>query len=107
MPEQLLTRAEAAQLCGCSVATIRRRQNAGDYSGAEQIEGTWYIPVADLVAAGDCFPTGMPDVSGHVGDSAGEIRIAGLEAALARAEAEIEFQRTLLLQLTARPKDLL
>lgn len=51
----LLTVAEAADLAGCSVDTIRRRRDSGAFPGAHQRgdgNRTWVVPVRDLVAGG-------------------------------------------------------
>ncbi len=102
--ERLVTRKEAAQICGCSYDSIRRRQADGAYPNAHKRDDTWYMPVSDLVAAGDLDPTAPTEPvrpSPHL-VGADAVRIATLEAELARAEAEIEFQRDLLMQLAAR-----
>jgi len=105
--ERWVTRAEAAELRRCSTDTIRRSQNAGDYPNHRtDDDGVWHIPLSELVAAGHLDPTApvpapAPD---DIELSAAAPRIARLEAALERAESEIEFQRALLLQLTAPTK---
>lgn len=44
---------QAAQMAGVSVSTIKRRRVAGDFPNAVQDDnGTWLIPVEDLLAAG-------------------------------------------------------
>ena len=101
--ERFVTRKEAARLCRWSVDTVRRNQGAGDYPNARLEENTWMIPVSDLVAAGHLDPT-APVESAPAGPDTSvtdTLRIAHLEAELARAESEIEFQRGLLMQLAA------
>jgi hypothetical protein len=102
--ERFVTRREAAALCGCSYDSIRRRQAEGAYPHAEERDGAWVIPVSDLVAAGDLDPTAPVEAPPADRDSGGgdAVRIARLEAALAAAESEIEFQRGLLLKMAAR-----
>ena len=52
--ERWVTRAEAAELRGCSTDTIRRSQNAGEYPNHRtDDDGVWHIPLSDLVAAGN------------------------------------------------------
>ena len=101
--ERWVTRAEAAELRGCSTDTIRRSQNAGEYPNHRtDDDGVWHIPLSDLVAAGHLDPTASVSAPApHDTDLAAVSHIARLEAALERAESEIEFQRALLLQLTA------
>jgi hypothetical protein len=48
-----LSISEAAQVCGVRRRTIRRRQKAGEFEHAyKDPDGTWRIPVSDLVASG-------------------------------------------------------
>jgi len=102
--ERFVTRREAARLCGISYDSIRRRQAEGAYPHAEERDGAWVIPVSDLVAAGDLDPTAPVEAPPADRDSGGgdAVRIARLEAALAAAESEIEFQRGLLLRMATR-----
>lgn len=100
--ERLVTRKEAARLCGCSVDSIRRRQNEGDFPNARLDDGAWMIPVSDLVAAGHLDPTAPIEVLAEATATEDATHIARLEEALARAENELEFNRTLLMQLSAR-----
>jgi hypothetical protein len=46
------TIAQAAEACGVSRDTIKRRRAAGAFPNAEQDGGAWLIPLADLLAAG-------------------------------------------------------
>lgn len=102
--ERFVTRREAAGICGCSYDSIRRRQADGAYPNAEERDGAWVIPVSDLVAAGDLDPTAPIEAPPADRDTGGgdAVRIARLEAALAAAESEIEFQRGLLLKMATR-----
>ncbi|MBS1838438.1 MAG: hypothetical protein JST64_12170 [Actinobacteria bacterium] len=105
--ECFVTRREAARICGCSYDSIRRRQADGAYPNAEERDGAWLIPMSDLVAAGDLDPTAPTEPARHDPDTSdiGAVRIARLEAELAWAQAEIEFQRNLLMQMAARSRE--
>ena len=62
--ERMVTRREAAKLTAFSYDTIRRCQDDGAYPNAVLDEnGTWLIPVSDLVAAGDLDPTSPHEAS--------------------------------------------
>ena len=103
--ERMVTRREAAKLTAFSYDTIRRRQDDGVYPNAVLDEhGTWLIPVSDLVAAGDLDPTSSHDASSSTvsGGSDVDARVAVLQAELERAQAELEFNRALLMQLASR-----
>lgn len=55
--EQWVTQREAAELCGCSYDTIRRRRKHKDFGECRQESpgehsSEWLIPLAGLVAAG-------------------------------------------------------
>lgn len=46
---------QAADACGLSIRTLKRRRNAGDFPNAHQLNDgkeTWLVPLADLLAAG-------------------------------------------------------
>lgn len=47
-----LTLTQAADACGVSRSTIKRRREAGSFPGATQRDGSWVIPIPDLLAAG-------------------------------------------------------
>lgn len=54
---QWVTQREAAELCGCSYDTIRRRRKHGDFGECRQESpgehsSEWLLPQAGLVAAG-------------------------------------------------------
>lgn len=53
--ERLLTSKEAADLLGCSVDTVRRRERKV-YANADLVGGVTLIPLSDLVAAGHYTP---------------------------------------------------
>ncbi|MEU3330207.1 helix-turn-helix domain-containing protein [Streptomyces albus] len=101
----LLTQREAAAACDVSRTTIRRRREAGEFPGAVQVDGTWKIPVEDLLAAGlrlhaPAPPDPAPEPRGDQGQgeamaSAGAGHGPGQEEAIA---AEIERLRTELAQ---------
>lgn len=50
--DQLLTIAEAARLTGVAKTTITRARGRGEFPRAQQKQGTWYIPIGDLVSSG-------------------------------------------------------
>lgn len=53
--------AQAAQLCGVDKSTIVRRCQRGDFPQAQKKDdGTWVIPLANLVAAGLTDKIGQP-----------------------------------------------
>jgi hypothetical protein len=105
--ERYLTQSEAAALCGCDASTIKRHRARGHFPGARQrddINRTWEVPVADLVAAGLCSVEPRNElVVGPVADrSPGDVlreleranaRIAAVEAALADRREEVEYLR--------------
>lgn len=50
--DQLLTIAEAAKLTGVAKTTITRARGRGEFPRAQQKQGTWYIPISDLISSG-------------------------------------------------------
>ena len=50
--DQLLTIAEAAKLTGVAKTTITRARQRGEFPRAQQKQGTWYIPIGDLINSG-------------------------------------------------------
>lgn len=100
--ERLLTIKEAAALTRLGDYTIRRRVRAESYPNADLVEGTYLIPVSDLVAFGDLDPMQRDDeveLSPPVDiDTA---RVARLEEAVCRLESDNEFLRSLLMQQSA------
>lgn len=112
-------RTEAAQLCQVSVDTIKRRLRDGRFPHArkDQHDQRWSIPLQDLMDDGllqqagvDAMvalsspPPAEPEATRHTSNTgATDARLAdaaaenrGLRAALARAEDEITFLRSLL-----------
>jgi hypothetical protein len=101
--DQNVNRSRAAELCGVSVDSVRRRQRAGDYPNQFKDDTCWWIPVSDLVAAGHLDPTTpaapqpgtQPDASsGVAGPDA-----ARLQCLLDAARDEIEYLRSTLTAL--------
>ncbi|MFI6006804.1 helix-turn-helix domain-containing protein [Streptomyces sp. NPDC051366] len=89
MTRPMLTQREAADACGVSRTTIRRRRETGDLPGAfEDPKRGWMIPVDDLLAAGFRLNAPAPadqDAEAPAGPAAeGE----GQDAAVLRAELE-------------------
>lgn len=66
MEEKLLTIAQAAELTGVAKSTITRARARGEFPRAQQKEGTWFIPVTDLIASGriDTVTKKAPDADG-------------------------------------------
>jgi septal ring factor EnvC (AmiA/AmiB activator) len=62
MPDKMLTRKQAADLLGCSVDTIRRREGKL-YPNAALVDGVTLIPLADLIAAGHYTPAATEDLA--------------------------------------------
>ncbi|MEW1701039.1 helix-turn-helix domain-containing protein [Streptomyces sp. NPDC091278] len=93
MSRPLLTQREAAEACGVSRSTIRRRREAGDLPGAVQDpERGWLIPVEALLAAGLRVNAPAPpedvDVDAPAGAPEPVPREAGDDVAGLRAELE-------------------
>ncbi|MFI7278613.1 helix-turn-helix domain-containing protein [Streptomyces sp. NPDC049879] len=97
MDRPRLTIREAADACGVSPSTIRRRRERGDLPGAvlDPARG-WLVPVEDLLAAGlrlhapapaDAEPGTAGAVPGGASAGAGAEVVAELRARLAEAEA--------------------
>lgn len=51
MPDELLTLAQAAELCHLAKSTLTRRRANGDFPNAQKHDGVWHVPVYDLIAA--------------------------------------------------------
>ena len=49
---QLLTIAEAARLTGVAKPPSPRAKGRGEFPRAQQKQGTWYIPIGDLINSG-------------------------------------------------------
>ena len=88
---------EAAEVCGVSLDTIKRRRRDGAFPGASMVDGAWQIPSAELanVAAAEGWTLVLPDaehgaepeatgVQSTRADSGvlGAVRVAELEAQL-------------------------
>jgi excisionase family DNA binding protein len=92
MPSQALERAlspaEAAQLCGVSIDTIRRRLRDGSLDGAyrdgEHEWSRWLIPASELTRVGLCDEATVRDADAHLDPDAQR-----LVAQLAEARAEL------------------
>jgi len=80
---------EAADICGCSYDTIRRRRKTGGLPNARQRPGdpnkTWEIPVTDLLAAGLLKVGDDVEPAGEARSQVGSVRLTR-ELAVARAE---------------------
>lgn len=50
--DQLITIAEAAKLTCVAKTTITRARQRGEFPRAQQKQGTWYIPIGDLINSG-------------------------------------------------------
>ncbi len=90
-PEPSLSLSEAADACGVSRVTVRRRLDAGAFPHAHRSasEGkgrkdTWRIPLSDLAAAGFSLRGEQRDRAATPGR-----RIAELEARVADLEREV------------------
>jgi hypothetical protein len=92
---------EAAELCGCSYDTIRRRRKNGDFGECRQESpgdhsAEWLIPISGLVAAGLLDPVAAgSDPEAVLGRREAErlFEVARLE--LERTKAELEAARAL------------
>ena len=51
MSDELLTLAQAAELCHLAKSTMTRRRANGDFPNAQKHDGVWHVPVHDLIAA--------------------------------------------------------
>ncbi len=79
---------EAADLCGVSIDTIRRRIKDAAIPGAtrlgERPSDPWSLPVAGLIAAGLCTQADVDELAASLPPETEELlaRVAELEAAL-------------------------
>ena len=106
-PARVVTLAEGARLCGCSINTLKRRNTTGRLPNAHQdlSDGhrPWLVPIADLVAAGLLDPDEVKRVSVLAATTesreadivALRNRVAVLTAELAARQDDIAFLRTL------------
>ncbi|HVF74806.1 MAG TPA: helix-turn-helix domain-containing protein [Acidimicrobiales bacterium] len=93
--ERYVTQTEAASLCGCDYTTIRRHRNRGHFPGArrrDDVNGSWEIPVEDLISAGLWHPSDGDerDLDGALGRTRTERRLEELRLELERANVRIE-----------------
>ncbi|MFD6243368.1 helix-turn-helix domain-containing protein [Streptomyces diastaticus] len=95
---QVFTQAQAAAACGVGRTTIRRWRQAGQLPGAyETPEGTWKIPLADLLAHGAQVGTPAPPAPAPAPEEVAEApapapaseEVARLRAELERVRAEL------------------
>ena len=98
----VFTLKDAAQRCGVSFSTIRRRREDGNFPNAYKTsDGEWRVPVEDLLAAGlnpsaqplstePAQPTTDP---GQEPDSTNAHEVAALRRELDRAHAQIEVEQ--------------
>ena len=110
--ERWLKQKEAAELCGCSYDTIRRRRKHGDFGECRQEtpgdhSAEWLVPLSGLVAAGLLDPTAAgSDPEAVLGRREAErlFEVARLE--LERTRAELAAARALAAERDAEIKHL-
>jgi hypothetical protein len=93
--ERYLTQNEACSLCGCDYSTVKRHRMAGHFPGVRRRpdpNGTYEIPLTDLIAAGLWDPAegDAEDVAAAFGRTKVERRLEETRLALERANARIE-----------------
>lgn len=93
--QQYLTQSEAAALCGCDYSTIKRHRARGNFPNIrrrQDANGTYEIPLADLIAAGLWRPTDgeEEDVAAAIGRTRTERRLEEMRLELARAKTSNE-----------------
>ena len=88
--EQWLTIREIADKAGLAKSTVTRRRSAGDFPRAQLVNGTWKIPLTDLLEAGilDRVQTDITDGESSETSDAVQLEKIQLESALALAQAE-------------------
>jgi hypothetical protein len=91
--EQFLTQSEAAALCGCDYTTIKRHRQRGHFPNVRRrsdVNGTYEVPLSDLVSAGLWRPTDQDagDVDAAIGRTRIERRVEELRLELERTRAE-------------------
>lgn len=88
--EQWLTIREIADKAGLAKSTVTRRRSAGDFPRAQLVNGTWKIPLTDLLEAGilDRVQTDITDGESSETSDAVQLEKIQLESALAIAQAE-------------------
>lgn len=96
---------DAADLCGKSHDTIKRRRNAGAFPNARQRpgdrNGTWEIPLQDLVAAGlyELAPGGAADADESIRQVRDDRELVETRAELIRERAQREAMDQLMSEL--------
>lgn len=104
------TQAEAADLCGVSLDTIKRRRKAGSLPHTRQrpgdANGAWEIPLDDLVNAGlyELTPDGVDAADQTIREVRDDRELRDVRAELIRERAEREAQEQLLTELRGRVK---
>lgn len=87
---ETFTMSEAAELCGVSVDTIKRRRRDGVFPRATRRDGTttgaWVIPVGDLVDAG----LYTPDPDADPVEPSAVLRLSRAERELAELRVRVE-----------------
>ncbi|MDP9388563.1 MAG: hypothetical protein M3Q48_11800 [Actinomycetota bacterium] len=91
--QQYLTQPEAAALCACDYSTIKRHRERGRFPNVrrrDDVNGTYEIPLSDLVAAGLWKPTegDDEDVEAAIGRTRTERRLEEMRLELERVRAE-------------------
>ena len=88
--EQWLTIREIADKAGLAKSTVTRRRSAGDFPRAQLVNGTWKIPLTDLLEAGilDQVQADITDGESSETSDAVQLEKIQLESALALAQAE-------------------
>lgn len=88
--EQWLTIREIADKAGLAKSTVTRRRSAGDFPRAQLVNGTWKIPLTDLLEAGilDRVQADITDGESSETSDAVQLEKIQLESALALAQAE-------------------
>lgn len=88
--EQWLTIREIADKAGLAKSTVTRRRSAGDFPRAQLVNGTWKIPLTDLLEAGilDRVQADITDGESSATSDAVQLEKIQLESALALAQAE-------------------
>jgi hypothetical protein len=99
---------DAADLCGVSVDTIRRRIKAGTIPGATRLgdrpTDPWSLPVSGLIAAGLCTQEALDELAVSLPPDVEELlsRVAELEVALEAERASARRREDHLNDLLAR-----
>ncbi len=94
----VFTLKDAAQRCGVSFSTIRRRREEGSFPNAyKTTDGEWRVPVEDLLAVG-LNPASEPQPNEsvqavHKEDLLSSLEVAELRRELDRAHARIEVEQ--------------